>query len=121
MNALFRIGLALALPSCIAACAAPATPTVPTVPTAVVSQEGIRTIPARSAQGAATIGRSRAELVATLGETLVIGFDNGYEVWVYRLASDRKETPRDASAELVILFAPSGLVAKTRIRPAPFT
>jgi hypothetical protein len=84
---------------------------------------------------AVAIGQStRADVLAALGKTLVISFDNGYEVWVYRLASDTplKETlaqrltrrgsdkaAAEQSAEFVILFDPSGLVAKTRVRPAP--
>ena len=59
------------------------------------------------------IGKStKADVRAALGDTLTISFDNGYEVWVYRL-------DRDTTAEFVILFAPSGIVAKTRIRPDP--
>ena len=61
---------------------------------------------------AITVGKStKADVVALLGETLAISFDTGYEVWVYRLGKDRN------AAEFVILFAPSGLVAKTRISP----
>ena len=46
---------------------------------------------------------------------IVIPFDSGYEVWVYRWpGADR--TPR-AATELVLLFEPSGLVKKQRVRP----
>lgn len=73
------------------------------------------------------IGRStRADVRAALGETLAISFDNGYEVWVYHLSDDPRAAQRRwlrpqaaASAEFVILFAPSGVVTKTRTRPAP--
>ena len=59
---------------------------------------------------AVTIGKStKADVMAALGETLVISFDTGYEVWVYRLAENRR-------AEFVILFEPSGVVAKTRTK-----
>ena len=65
----------------------------------------------RSAQAAAeaiAVGRStRADVRAALGEAVVVDFETGYEVWVYR------ERP---STELVLLFDPSGLLAKTRIR-----
>jgi hypothetical protein len=39
---------------------------------------------------------------AALGDAVVVGFDSGYEVWAYR--------------ELVLLFDPSGMVAKARTR-----
>ena len=72
----------------------------------------------------AVAGKSaKADVIAALGETLVISFDSGFEVWVYRLANDtpvRSAPARpDTTAEFVVLFAPSGRVAKTRIRPAP--
>jgi hypothetical protein len=38
-------------------------------------------------------------------------------VWVYRIAGGGNAS--SGNAEFVILFAPSGVVAKTRIRPAP--
>ena len=57
-----------------------------------------------------TIGRStKSEVRAALGEGTVVDFPSGYEVWVYR------EKP-PASAELVLLFEPSGLLSKTRVR-----
>jgi hypothetical protein len=43
---------------------------------------------------------------AALGEAAVVDFDSGYEVWLYR----------EKLSELVLLFAPSGVVTKTRIR-----
>ena len=54
-----------------------------------------------------TIGRStKADVRAALGEGTVVNFDSGYEVWVYR-------QPRE---ELVLLFEPSGILSKTRVR-----
>ena len=44
-----------------------------------------------------------------LGEATVVDFPSGYEVWVYRPG-------KNATAEFVILFAPSGIAAKTRLR-----
>lgn len=65
----------------------------------------------RSAQSAAeaiAVGKStKADVRAALGEAVVVDFETGYEVWVYR------ERP---STELVLLFDPSGRLAKTRIR-----
>jgi hypothetical protein len=76
-----------------------------------------KVIPADSVKKAVAIGKStKADVIAALGETLVISFDSGFEVWVYRLGSDKAK--RGTTGEFVILFAPSGLVAKTRIRPA---
>jgi hypothetical protein len=47
---------------------------------------------------------------------VVIDFDSGYEVWVYRERPTKKEQPPPRPTELVLLFAPSGILAKTRIR-----
>jgi hypothetical protein len=85
------------------------------------------------------IGKStRAEVIAALGKATIVSFDSGFEVWVYQILGGRitGETSVRSSwlervlyagpkkgargnAEFVVLFAPSGLVAKTRIRPAP--
>jgi hypothetical protein len=132
MTALIRIGVALALSVCIAGCVTRAS----TVPTATVTPLRTKVIPADSVRDALAIGKStKADVIAVLGETLVISFDSGFEVWVYRLASDTPAKAAQAqggartgsqkgagpatTAEFVVLFAPSGLVAKTRIRPAP--
>ncbi|MGZ5153874.1 MAG: hypothetical protein ACXWNJ_18760 [Vulcanimicrobiaceae bacterium] len=131
MTDLFRIVVAHAIAVCIAGCAIQAS----TVPTAAVTPMRAKVIATARTKDAVAIGKStKADVIASLGETRVISFDTGYEVWVYRLAND---TPADAAAaqriartdsgkawprtpaEVVILFAPSGLVAKTRIRPAP--
>ncbi|HKA41659.1 MAG TPA: hypothetical protein VKF40_06700 [Burkholderiales bacterium] len=131
MKALVRIGVALALSACMAGCV---TPRAPTVPTATVTPLRTNEIPASRVGETVAVGKTKADVIATLGETLVISFDSGFEVWVYRLASDAPakaarpqgaartslEKPGPAAAgEFVVLFAPSGLVAKTRIRLAP--
>ena len=131
MTGLFRIVVAHAFALCMAGCVIQGS----TVPTAVVTPLRAKVIPADGMKDAVAIGKStKADVIASLGETRVISFDTGYEVWIYRLAND---TPANAApaqriartdsgkawprtpAEFVILFAPSGLVAKTRIRPAP--
>jgi hypothetical protein len=75
-----------------------------------------------------TIGKStKGDVAAALGETLVLRFDTGYEVWVYQVENHARapaaratdEATAATRPELVILFAPSGVVAKTRIRPVP--
>ena len=109
MTALCRIALAAACAVGIAACAVQPS----NVPSAIVTSPRAKVITEDRARTAVTVGKStRAEVVAALGDTLVISFETGYEVWVYRLGRVR-------DAEFVILFAPSGVVAKTRIRTAP--
>ena len=64
---------------------------------------------------------TRSDVTAALGPASVVVFDSGFEVWAYR---EKRPQASTASAELVILFAPSGIVRKTRLRlpsalPAP--
>ena len=59
---------------------------------------------------------SQSDVIAALGPATVIRFDSAYEVWAYRGKTSKAAAP---GAEFVILFAPSGIVKKTRIRPAP--
>jgi hypothetical protein len=109
MTALCRIGIALAIAQCVTGCVIQSS----TAPSAVVTSPRAKVVALNRAKEAVVIGRStRADVIAALGETLVISFDTGYEVWVYRLANAR-------DAEFVILFSGSGIVAKTRFRPAP--
>ena len=71
----------------------------------------VRSIP--QAKGALTIGKStKAEVRAALGEATVVGFDSGYEVWVYR--EQLKEKPKPPTPEFVLLFDPSGVLARMR-------
>ena len=72
----------------------------------------------RSAQGAREaliIGKStKADVRAALGEAIVVDFESGYEVWVYKeRLGDKRKPP---AAELVLLFDASGTLTKTRIR-----
>ena len=106
MTALSRIGIAFALGACVAGCASE--PSIP--PSAVLISPRKNVIAPERVKDAVVIGKStKADVLATLGETLVISFDTGYEIWVYQLGRAR-------TAEFVILFAPSDVVAKTRIR-----
>lgn len=63
------------------------------------------------------VGKStKVDVLSALGNAVVIPFDSGYEVWLYRwTGSDRASR---AATELVLLFPPSGVVAKVRLRPA---
>jgi hypothetical protein len=70
----------------------------------------------QAAMEAIEIGKSRkGDVAAQLGGAIVIAFDSGYEVWVYRW-SGADRTPQGAT-ELVLLFDPSGLATKRRLRP----
>ena len=76
------------------------------------------TLSMRDAQQSVLEGETtqRAVLVA-LGPATEIKFDSGYTIWVYRAKAAAPDTDQ---AELVILFSPSGIVKKTRLRP-PYT
>jgi len=70
---------------------------------------------AHAAEYGLDIGKStKADVRAALGEAVVVDFESGYQVWVYRERAPEKEPA--AKAELVLLFAPSGILAKTRVR-----
>jgi hypothetical protein len=66
------------------------------------------------------VGKStKADVRAALGEATVVDFDSGYSAWVYREQRIlEKDKPPPPGVELVILFAPSGTVAKTRATSA---
>lgn len=75
-----------------------------------------RGITPQIARDTIAVGRStKAEVAAALGKATVVPFDSGYEVWVYRWRGAQPTTR--AATELVVLFEPSGLVKKTRLRP----
>jgi hypothetical protein len=68
------------------------------------------------ADEAVVVGQSTKDgVAAVLGPASVVRFDSGFEVWLYR-AGTASETA--TPAEFVILFAPSGVVKKTRLLPA---
>lgn len=70
----------------------------------------------QGAKDAVVIGSAtKADVLAALGSGNVVKFDSGFEVWVYK---DRTTSSAADKAEFVILFTPSGVVKKTRIRPA---
>ena len=57
------------------------------------------------------IGKStKDDALAALGAGEIIGFDSGYEVWVYRAK------PPARHGELVLLFEPSGVLSRSRLR-----
>jgi len=70
---------------------------------------------ARAAADAIAVGKStKADVRAALGEAVVVDFESGYEVWVYK--ERRLEKAKPPATELVLLFDASGTLAKTRIR-----
>lgn len=56
---------------------------------------------------------TKAEVAAALGKATVIPFDSGFEVWVYRGRMAQIAAP---GAEFVLLFEPSGILKKSRVR-----
>jgi hypothetical protein len=109
---LFRASLAFASCACVAGCAVFQPPPTKVETTALLPGE---IISAQAAKNTISIGKStKSDVTSALGQAVVIPFDSGYEVWVYReKAQDKAASP---SAELVLLFAPSGIVTQTRIR-----
>jgi hypothetical protein len=76
--------------------------------------------PGMSMQGAKdtiVAGKStKADVAAALGPGTVVRFDSGYEAWVYRAKAYKPAVDAPGTNELVVLFTPSGIVKKTRIR-----
>jgi outer membrane protein assembly factor BamE (lipoprotein component of BamABCDE complex) len=99
---------ALALLS-LSACSLPSTKTDPPP----LGRGEVRS--AQAANAALAVGKStKTDVRAALGEPVAIDFESGYEVWVYR-----EKPPEKAAAprtELVLLFEPSGVLAKRRLR-----
>lgn len=111
-----RMGLAPVLAACLglAGCASPleeqdARTALPEFSTAGMSMQGAKDaiIPGTS---------TKADVAAALGPGTVVRFDSGYEVWVYRAKAYKPAVDAPGTNELVVLFAPSGIVKKTRIR-----
>ena|SRR5947207_223736 len=70
---------------------------------------------AQAARDTLSIGKStKAQVRAALGQAVVVDFHSGYEVWVYREKPPEKAP--SPTSELVLLFEPSGILTKTRIR-----
>lgn len=65
------------------------------------AQDAVKTIAAGSS--------TKADVLSQLGPANVVRFDSGFEVWVYS----------PPGTEFVVLFTPSGIVKKTRMRPLP--
>jgi hypothetical protein len=59
---------------------------------------------------------TKADVRAALGAGTAVRFESGYEVWLYSFGPQKARTRK---TEFVVLFAPSGIVANTRLRVAP--
>lgn len=69
------------------------------------------------AAGTVAIGSSKSDVIAALGRGVEIRFDSGYEEWIYRYSEEAPARSMPVrKRELVVLFTPSGVVAKTRLR-----
>lgn len=130
MKAPVAAGILSAMCAWAAGCAAPgATSVATTAPAASRASVSARD----AAQAIASGSSTKADVIGALGKTQVIVFDSGFEVWVYEHRGDAAAGTGPAQqisragarngpqgkAEFVVLFAPSGVVAKTRFRPAP--
>jgi hypothetical protein len=131
LKTLFQRSLVFAFCACALGCAAPQEAPPATV-IAVPGQAG--SAAAGYAMRSIAIGRSsKADVIAALGQTTAVSFDSGFEVWVYRyrdatadktgwlerMGFSGSRTGKSEGTELVVLFAPSGVVTKARIRLAP--
>ena len=96
---------------CLAGCATIDADSEPTLTKATA-------VPAGAADARLSPGKStKADVLAALGKTTAIMFESGYEIWVYHVKDQARRGAR--AAEFVVLFDPSGVVTKTRTRPAP--
>lgn len=111
------VRLALCLGACLAtACAGPGPFDPPPQGSGSVRSPTGEPLSPQAAMDMITIGKStQADVFAALGEAIAITFHSGYDVWVYRWAGSEPTTR--AATELVVLFAPSGVATKVRVRP----
>ena len=109
--------MALIASACIVGCtveprrAPPLVDAGPSRPQGVLSAEEAERARARIAVGKS----SKAEVVSALGKaSAIVLFESGFEVWVYRIRPPQQANQGDT--EFVMLFAPSGILTKTRLR-----
>ncbi|MES2999288.1 MAG: hypothetical protein V4787_01235 [Pseudomonadota bacterium] len=98
----------LSLSGCAGGLLQPASPARDAQAPALAPQSALQSI----APGRTT----REDLARTMGKAIVVHFDSGNEVWVYRWMGRSKDTRTDT--ELVVLLGPDGVVKKVRVRPA---
>ena len=106
-----RVRFALVLGcALIAACAAPL---LEKDSPGVVEPQRLRP---EAALAAVHPGDTRAQVIAALGRANVVSFASGWQGWVYRWPSGADRSPK-AATEVDVLFDPSGMVRKARLRP----
>ena len=72
--------------------------------------------PSTEGDYASLTGSTKAEVLAVFGRPKVLRLDAGYELWTYEYGPSQRPLEQ---TEVVVLFDPSGEVAKARLRPAP--
>jgi len=76
-----------------------------------------KAVPEDDASDTIRAGRStKADVLGAMGEGTAVRFGSGFEVWTYAFGPQQARTRK---TEFVVLFAPSGIVADTRLRLAP--
>jgi len=118
-NAAVRVALRMAAFTacmCISGCVATGTfNPAPEGPGTARTPTGESPAP-QAAMNKVVLGKStKADVAAALGPAIVVSFDSGYEVWVYRWRG--ADTTTRAATEVVLLFDPSGRATKARLRP----
>lgn len=108
-----RAGLVMLLGIGVSGCAGPGIFQASANPASPFRDPGMSM---QNASDAVVIGQSTKDgVAAALGAATVVRFDSGFEVWLYRANPSSEAATK---AEFVILFAPSGVVKKTRLSPA---
>ena len=100
---------------CLASCAATGTFDPPPQGPGSARTPAGQALSPQAAIDSIAIGKSsKADVSAAIGQAVVIAFDSGYEVWVYRWGGAEKTTR--AATELVVLFDRAGVAMKARVR-----
>ena len=76
---------------------------------------GVSIAPQAALQASAVGTSTKADVSAALGTAIVVPFDSGYEVWVYRWSGPDRTTR--GATEMAVLFEPAGVATKARLRP----
>jgi hypothetical protein len=106
------VSLAAVASLALAACAGPAGTLQKSGPGVV---QAARVAPPQALASVTTGTSTKADVQRALGDALTAKFDSGWEVWVYRWKGAAPTTR--AATELVVLFDPSGVARKARLRP----
>ena len=101
---------------CVAGCAGIGT-SEPSAegPGSARTPSGERLAPQTAMDKVAIGSSTKAQVLTELGKAIVVPFDSGHEVWVYRWPGPDRTTR--SATELVLLFDSSGVLKKRRVRP----